>query len=163
MIDDRDVITADRESRSAVVTNSWTSNATSHATIMPPPTSRVAGRHCSQSGNMIRLSSSSLQLPTAVQRLTGCWSCNISHPPRHAPCSTVQCAVNHGRQMPAIARWVLVCTADDWDMSRLTQPSESQPRVIAIRLVPNHKWLPRSTGDLIAIKCWSRQALLGAI
>jgi len=49
--------------------------------------SRVAGRHCSQSSNMIRLSSSSLQLPTAVQHLIGC---DISHPPRHAPCSTVQ-------------------------------------------------------------------------
>jgi len=31
--------------------------------------------------------------------------------------------------------------------------------VIAIRLVRDRKWSPRITGDLIAIKCWSRQAL----
>ena len=49
-----------------------------------------------------------------------------------------------------------------WLRPELTQPSESQPRVIAIRLVPDHKWWPCSTGDLIAIKCWSRQALVGS-
>ena len=47
-----------------------------------------------------------------------------------------------------------------WQRPEMTQPSESQPRVIAIRLVLDHKWSPRSTGDLIAIKCWSRQALV---
>jgi len=134
------------------VTNSETSNATPCATSMPLPTSRVAVRHCSQYGNMIRLSSSSLQLSTAVQRLTGCWHCDISHPPRHAACNTVHLiTVTRCPVSPSLySRWL---------RPELTQPSESQPRVIAIRLVPDHKWSPRSTGDLIAIKCWSRQAL----
>jgi len=128
------------------------SNATPRATIMPPPTSRVASRHCSQSGNMIRLSSSSLQLPTAAQRLTGCWHCDISHPPRHAACSTVQLiTVTRCPVSPSLySRWL---------RPEPTQPSESQPQVIAIRLVPDRKWSQRIPGDLIAIKCWSRQAL----
>jgi len=121
---------------------------------MPPPTSRVTGRHCSQSGNMIRLSLSSLQLPNAVQRLTGCWRCDISHPPRPAECSTVQL-------ITVARRPVSPSLYSRWLRHQLTQPSESQPRVIAIRLVTDQKRSPRSTGDLIAIKCWSRQALLG--
>jgi len=48
------------------VSNSWTSNATPIATVLLP-TLRVArvarGSHCSQSGNMILVSLSSLQLP----------------------------------------------------------------------------------------------------
>ena len=109
--------------------------------------SRVAGRHCSQSSNMIRLSSSSLQLPTAVQHLIGC---DISHPLGHAPCSTVQlitaarCPVSPSFVQQMTETWV---DSAEWESA-------------TIRLVPYHKWSPRSTGDLITIKCWSRQALV---
>ena len=39
------------------------------------------------------------------------------------------------------------------------EPSSWGLEVIAIRLVGDRKWSPRITGNLIAIKCWSRQAL----
>jgi len=109
--------------------------------------SREAGCYCSQSGNMICLSSSSLQLPTAVQHLIGC---DISHPLGHAPCSTVQlitaarCPVSPSFVQQMTETWV---DSAEWESA-------------TIRLVPYHKWSPRSTGDLITIKCWSRQALV---
>jgi len=60
------------------------------------------GRQCSQSGNtIIHVSLSSLQLPHCAlctqapldlppQCTTGCWCCDISHPPRHVACITVK-------------------------------------------------------------------------
>jgi len=42
----------------------------------------------------------------------------------------------------------------------MTETWADSARVIAIRLVPDRKWSPHIPGDLIAIKCWSRQALL---
>jgi len=124
---------------------------------MRPPTSRVAGRHCSQSGNMIHMSLSSLQLPTTVQciqdtpgsppqRTTSCWCRNSSRRPHHVACITVQLiTVSKCPVCPSLysRRLRLSCLS----------------RVIAIKLVPDRKWSPRIPGDLIAIKCWSRQAL----
>jgi len=123
------------------------------------------GRHYSQSGNKIHVSLSSYNYPLCTvqpgtpwcppQRLTGCWRSDISHPPRHAPCSTVQLITVTGCPVsPSLySRWL---------RPEPTQRSESQPRVIMIRLVPDRKWSPRIPRDLIAIKCWSRQALVNA-
>jgi len=121
---------------------------------MPLPASHVAGRPCSQSGNMIRLSSSSLQLLTAVQRLTGCWRCDISHPPRHAPCSTVQ--------LVTVARCpVSPSLYSRWLRHELPQPSKSQPRVrvIAIRLVADRKWSLLIEANPSYVWCYLQQVI----
>jgi len=74
------------------------------------------------------------------------------HLPSSLPCGMHHCAIN---QFPN-GRSVLVCTADDCDLSRLS-------RVVAIRLVPDRKWSLHIPGNLIAIKCWSRQALASTL
>jgi len=112
------------------------------------------GRHCSQSGNMIHTSSSSLQLPTSAQCLTGCWNCDISHPPCPAACSTVQ--------LITVARCpVSPSLYSRWLRPELTQPNESQPRVITIRQACTWSQVIAAyiPGEVITIKCWSRQAL----
>jgi len=81
------------------------------------------------------------------QCTTGCWCCDISHPPCHEAWVTVQLVtVSNCPVSPSLySRWLR--------LSRLSQ-------VIVIRLVPDSKWLPRIPGYLIVIKCWSRQAVM---
>jgi len=138
-----------------LVNNSWNSNATRSAAILPP-TSRVArvahDSHCSQSGEFVFSATThcctvhSDTPGSPPQRTTGCWCCDSSLPPRHVACITVQLiTVSKCPISPSLySRWLR--------LSRLSG-------VIAIRLVPYHKWSPRIPGDLIAIKCWSRQAI----
>jgi len=74
----------------------------------------------------------------------------LSSPPCVA-CSTVQ-VVAKCRVSPSLhSRWLR------------REPSSWAVEVIAIRLVRDRKWSPRITGDQIAIKCWSRQALTACI
>jgi len=148
---------------SPIVSNSWTSNVTTHATIFPlADVGRRAwpGCHCSQSGNMIHCE---LIFPATThhgilhsdtpgshpQCTTGCWCCGSSHPPCHVACITVQLITVS--KCPSGQSYI-VCTAAD-------RPEPSQPSD-RDRLVPDRKWSPRILGDLIAIKCWSRQALI---
>jgi len=71
----------------------------------------------------------------------------LSSPPRVA-CSTVQLVAKCQVSPSLYSGWLR------------PEPSSWAVEVIAIRLVRDHKWSPRITCDLIAIKCWSRQALI---
>ena len=77
------------------------------------------------------------------------WCCDgCPHGPPRVACSTVQ-LVAKCRVSPSLySRWLR------------PGPSSWAVEVITIRLVRDRKWSPCITGDLIAIKCWSRQALI---
>jgi len=89
----------------------------------------ASGRHCCQSGtNMMHLSFSSLQLPTAApciqapldlpaQRTACCWCCDIAaHPPRRVACSTIHLiTVDKCR----FSRWLRLCAVKCWSRQAL--------------------------------------------
>jgi len=89
---------------------------------------------------------SSLQLPTAVQCIqtphctTGCWCCDSSRRPRHVACITVQLITVSKSKCP-------VSPSLYNRRLRLSRLS----RVIAIRLVPDCKWLPLIPSDPIML------------
>ena len=103
----------------------------------------------------------SLQLTTAapIQTL-------LDLPPHNAQLAADAVMLRRLSSTPRVAistvQLVAKCRVSPSLYSRWLRPEPSSwaVEVIAIRLVRDRKWSPRITGDLIAIKCWSRQALL---
>ena len=88
-----------------------------------------------------------LDLPHKPQRTTGCWCCDISHPPCHVACITVQLiTVSKCRVRPSLySRWL---------RPEPTRPSDRDQACTWSQVIATY---PRRTDQLIAIKCWSRQ------